>query len=94
MAQSKTDILQLLASGVYHAVQRMDDRSGDDIRLRREDGVRAEIDNYPYRVNQIPAYMFDEFLRDGLIHEDGTDDQGGKIFRSTDKARKKLSRAA
>jgi hypothetical protein len=86
MTKSKSEILQLLAGGGYCARQRKDDFNRDDIRLRREDGSASHIENYPYRVNQIPSYMFEEFLREGLIQEDGLDPEGSKIFRATPKA--------
>jgi hypothetical protein len=86
MTKSKSEILQLLAGGDYCARQRKDDFNKDDIRLKREDGSASHIENYPYRVNQIPSYMFEEFLREGFLHEAGLDSEGSKIFRATPKA--------
>ena len=49
--------------------------------MKREDGLAAEIQNYPYRVNQIPAYLFDELVREGVLRQDGIDENGEAIFR-------------
>jgi hypothetical protein len=81
MGKSKQDFLALIASGAYYALQKREDRNREDISIRREDGLPVEINNYPYRNNQMPAYVFDEFLRDGILKEDGTDELGGTIFR-------------
>jgi hypothetical protein len=94
MGKSKLDFLDLLASGAYYVLQRKDDRNREDISIRRRDGLHVEIHNYPYRNNQVPAYMFDEFLEEGFIEQDGTDELGGAIFRMTGKAPKRTLRAA
>jgi hypothetical protein len=94
MRRSKLDFLELMASGTYYALQKRDDRNREDICLRREDGLAAEIHNYPYRINQIPAYIFDEFVREGLLKADGTDELGGTIFRTIENERKRAPRAA
>ncbi len=86
MAKTSSEILRLIAGEGYYAFQKIDDYNRDDIRLRREDGSEPHIENYPYRVNQIPSYMFEEFLRDGLICEDGLDSEGSRIYRRTRKA--------
>jgi hypothetical protein len=90
MTKSKSEILHLLAGGDYCARQRKDDFNRDDIHLKREDGSLSHIENYPYRVNQIPSYMFEEFLREGLLQEAGRDSEGSKIFRSTPKAGREM----
>jgi hypothetical protein len=87
MAKTKLDFLALIASGAYYVLQKRDDRNREDICVRREDGLPVEIPNYPYRNNQMPAYMFDEFLSEGVIEQDGTDELGGTIFRMPVKAR-------
>jgi len=92
--KSKQDFLELLASGEYYALQKKDDLNREDIRMRREDGRAAEIYNYPYRINQMPAYIFDEFVREASLTQDGTDELGGTIFRVTEKGRKRCQRAA
>ncbi len=81
MRKSKQDFLELIASGDYYALQKCDDPNREDIAIRREDGLAGEIENYPYRTNQMPAYIFDELVRDGLIEKVGTDEKGGAIFR-------------
>ncbi len=94
MAKTKHDFLALIASGAYYVLQKKDDRNLEDISVKREDGLPVEIPNYPYRNNQMPAYIFNEFLRDGVIEEDGTDELGGTIFRMPAKARQRVMRAA
>jgi hypothetical protein len=78
---SKEELVHLILTGDYYATQRKDDWSREDIRMMREDGLSAEIQNYPYRVNQIPAYLFDELVREGVLRQDGIDENGGAIFR-------------
>ena len=94
MRQSKQDFLALIASGAYYVLQKRDDRNREDISVRREDGLPVEINNYPYRNNQMPAYIFDEFVRDGVIEEDGKDEFGGTIFRMKEKTFRQGTRAA
>ena len=94
MRKSKLEFMELMASGAYYALQREDDRNLEDISIRREDGVAEEIYNFPYRINQMPAYVFEEFIEEGILEQDGTDELGGKIFRVTDKGREKALRAA
>jgi hypothetical protein len=94
MRKSKLDFIALFVSGAYYALQKKVDRNREDISIRREDGLAAEIHNYPYRINQIPAYIFDELMREGLLKEDGTDELGGTIFRATESAREVALRAA
>jgi hypothetical protein len=94
MRKSKKDFMDLIASGEYYVLQKPHDRNWDDITLKREDGCSAEIENYPYRINQLPTYMLIEFLREGFLKEDGTDELGGTIFRAVDKTRKTSAQAA
>jgi hypothetical protein len=94
MRKSKADFAQLIASGQYYVVQKVNDRNRDDLTIMREDGHPAEIHNYPYRTNQMPAYVLKEFLNEGLLKEDGTGEHGGTIFRATDKALRPTVRAA
>jgi hypothetical protein len=94
MTKTKLDFLALIASGAYYILQKKDDRNREDICIRREDGLPVEIPNYPYRNNQMPAYMFDEFLREGVIAQDGTDELGGTIFRMPSKAPQRAMQAA
>jgi hypothetical protein len=94
MRKSSQDFLELFLSGTYYALQKKDDLNLEDICVRREDGLAAEIQNYPYRTNQVPAYIFDEFLREGFLVKDGTDELGGTIFRATEEARQQALRAA
>jgi hypothetical protein len=89
---SKAELLALIATGDYYAVQRKDDWNREDIRLKREDGLPAEIHNFPYRINQFPAYLFDELVREGVLRQEGSDATGAAIFRLSCKAQK--SRAA
>jgi hypothetical protein len=63
MSKSKKEFLELFATGNYYALQKRHDRNREDTSIQREDGLAAAIDNYPYRTNQIPAYIFDEFVR-------------------------------
>jgi hypothetical protein len=94
MSKSKRDFWELLASGRYYARQRADDRNREDISIRREDGAAAEIYNYPYRINQIPGYIFDDLVRAGLLKEDGKDDLGAAIFRVAQRPQKTQRKAA
>ena len=94
MRKSKPDFMDLIASGEYYVVLKHHDRNLDDIALKREDGRPAEIHNYPYRINQLPTYIFHEFLEEGVLKEDGTDEHGGTIFRPADKKRKASAQAA
>jgi len=84
MRKSEADFLELMATGEYYALQKKDDLNREDISIRREDGLALEMYNYPYRVNQMPAYIFDKFVREGLLQDDGTDELGGTIFRATE----------
>ena len=94
MAITKAEFLALLSSGAYYALQKKNDHNREDISIKREDGHAAELANYPYRMNQMPAYLFDEFCDEGLLQKDGADESGGTIFRVTKKVRQKLERAA
>ncbi len=75
-------------------MQKKHDRHRDDITIRREDGLPAEIQNYPYRINQMPTYIFDEFVREGILEQDGTDETGATIFRPAKKGGKSSLQAA
>lgn len=86
MSLTKEQFLDLLTSGDYHVLQKKDDCNREDIVIRREDGRACEIENYPYRKNQLPAYIFDEFIRSGILSEDVKDELAGTIFRATQKA--------
>jgi hypothetical protein len=92
--KSKADFVELIAGGEYYVVQKANDWNRDDLTIKRNDGCPAEIHNYPYRINQMPAYILREFLSEGLLKEDGTDELGGTIFRATDKALRPSVRAA
>ena len=94
MRKSKADFVELLASGDYFVLQKGHDRNLDDIALRREDGQPAEIQNYPYRINQMPTYIFRELLEEGFLKEAGTDEQGGTVFRPAGVKRKPSAQAA
>jgi hypothetical protein len=94
MRLSETDLLELIATGEYHLVQRKDDWNRDDILIRREDGGPAKIENYPYRNNQLPSYLFDRLLREGTLRPDGKDQEGGTIFRVSGGRHKPLGPAA
>ena len=94
MRMSKEELLDLIWTGDYYAIQRKEDWNREDIRIKREDGLVAEIQNYPYRVNQMPAYLFDELVREGVLRKDGTDEEGGTIFRVSATDRKTFTRAA
>jgi hypothetical protein len=94
MSLSKRDFLDLMATGDYYARQRRDDHSRVDISIVREDGIPAGIPNYPYRTNQMPAYIFDAFLREGVLIEDGKDGSGASIYRAAVKVRKIKPNAA
>jgi hypothetical protein len=91
MRKSKLDFRELMASGEYYALQKKEDRNREDISLQRVDGLAAEIHNYPYRTNQLPAYIFDDFVREGFLERAGTDELGGTIFRVTAKARRRAA---
>jgi len=94
MRMSKAELLDLMATGDYYAVQRKDDWNREDIRIKREDGLAAQIVNYPYRINQMPAYLFDELVRKGVLRQDGMDENGGAVFRLSRGRLKSLKRAA
>jgi hypothetical protein len=94
MRKSKEEFKALLASGDYYALQKKNDWNRDDITLMREDGRPAEIHNYPYRINQMPTYMFHELLDEGVLKQDGTDEHGGTIFRTAQSGGKRSLRAA
>lgn len=94
MRKSKEDFMALLAGGDYYVLQKKDDRNRDDLTLVREDGARAEIHNYPYRINQVPTYIFHELLTEGFLKEDGADEDGGIIFRGVKTGGKPSLRAA
>jgi hypothetical protein len=81
MGKSKADFLELLATGEYYVLRKKHDLNLDDITLRREDGAPAEIHNYPYRINQMPTYIFRELLAGGFLKAAGTDELGGTVFR-------------
>jgi hypothetical protein len=81
MRLTKSELIGLIETGDYFAVMRKDDWNRDDIRIKRDDGEPANIQNFPYRINQMPTYIFDELVRSGVLLEAGTDDQGGTIFR-------------
>ena len=86
MRKSKADFVELLASGAHHVLQKKHDRNLDDIALKREDGGPADIHNYPYRLNQTPAYIFRELLAEGFLKEAGAGDHGA-VFRPAGEAR-------
>ena len=94
MRMSKEELLALILTGDYYAIQREDDSNRVDIRIRREDGAVANIQNYPYRINQMPAYLFDELVREGVLRKDGIDEDGGMIFRVSETSHKPYTRAA
>ena len=94
MRLSEIDLLELLASGEYHLVQRKDDWNRDDILIKREDGGPAKIENYPYKINQLPSYLFDRLLREGTLRPDGKDQEGGTIFRVSGGGHKPLGSVA
>ena len=81
MRLTKSELIALIMTGEYFAVMKKDDWNRDDIALKREDDAPADIQNFPYRVNQVPTYIFDELVRDGLLLEAGRDEWGGTIFR-------------
>jgi hypothetical protein len=88
MRKSKADFMELLAGGEFYVLQKKHDCNLDDIALKREDGAPAEIENYPYRVNQMPTYIFRDLLEGGMIEEAGTDELGGTVFRPVRMKRK------
>jgi len=94
MGKSKADFLELLATGEYYVLQKRHDWNLDDIALKRADGARAEIQNYPYRINQMPTYIFRELLAGGFIETAGTDELGGTVFRPVPMKCKSPSQAA
>ncbi len=94
MRMSKAELLNLIATGDYYVIQREDDWNREDIRIKREDGLAAEIVNYPYRINQMPAYIFDDLVRKRVFQQDGIDENGAAIFRLSARGRKALTRAA
>ena len=81
MRMTKSELIALIMTGEYFAVMKRGDWNRDDIALKRNDGVPADIQNFPYRVNQMPTYIFDELVRDGILLEAGRDQWGGTIFR-------------
>jgi hypothetical protein len=94
MRKSEADFVELMATGDYYVIHKAHDRNHDDLTLKRCDGEPADVQNFPYRVNQLPAYIFNEFLKEGLLREDGRAECGGAIFRPTGKALQKSLRAA
>ena len=94
MRRSKADFQELLASGDYYVLQKEHDRNLDDITMKREDGLPADIQNFPYRIDQMPTYIFHELLEEGFLAEAGTDEQGGTVFRPAGKTRKRSAQAA
>lgn len=94
MRLSEIDLLELIASGEYHLVQRKDDWNRDDILIKREDGGAAKIENFPYRINQLPSYLFDRLLKEGTLRPDGKDQEGGTIFRVSGEGHKPLGSVA
>jgi hypothetical protein len=94
MRKSKADFQELLATGEYYVLQKKDDWNLDDITLKREDGAPPGIQNYPYRINQMPTYIFREFLAGGFLEAAGTDELGGTVFRPVHIKRKPSSQAA
>jgi hypothetical protein len=81
MRKSKSDFVELMASGEYYVLHKADDRNHDDLTLKRFDSQPCEIQNYPYRLNQLPSYIFNELVREGLLTEAGKAECGGVIFR-------------
>ena len=81
MRLSRAELIGLIATGDHYAILRKDDFNRDDIRLKREDGRAAGIQNYPYRIDQLPTYIFDELVRTGVLQQDGIDEEGAAIFR-------------
>ncbi len=93
MRKSKADFVELLASGAYYVLQKKHDRNLDDIALKREDGGPAEIHNYPYRLNQLPTYIFRALLAEGFLKEAGAGDHG-TVFRPAGRKREPSAEAA
>jgi hypothetical protein len=81
MRLTKSELVALIMTGEYVAVMKKDDWNRDDIAIKREDGAPSDVQNFPYRVNQMPTYIFDELVRDGTLLEAGRDERGGTIFR-------------
>jgi hypothetical protein len=94
MRMTREELRDLIATGDYYAIQKKDDWNREDILIKREDGLPAGIVNYPYRINQLPAYIFDELVREGVLRPDGTDENGAAVFRLSSKVGKPLTRAA
>lgn len=94
MRKSKADFMELLASGDYYVLQKKHDRNLDDITVKREDGLPAEIQNYPYRINQMPTYIFRELLDEGFLKHDSAVELEGTVFRPVHNNRKSSPRAA
>ena len=94
MRMSREELLDLVLTGDHYAIQRKDDWNREDIRIKREDRLVAEIQNYPYRISQMPAYLFDELVREEVLRQDGIDEDGGTIFRVSERSRKPFTRAA
>ncbi len=93
MRKSKADFQELLVSGDYYVLQKKHDANLDDVVLRREDGQAAEIANYPYRINQMPAYMLREFLAEGFL-EKADAGELGTVFRPVKIKRESSAQAA
>ena len=94
MRMSREELIELILTGDYYAIQKKDDYNRENILLRREDGHPAQIQNYPYRTNQVPAYLFDELVRDGILRPDGVDENGTTIFRVATDGREPFTWAA
>jgi hypothetical protein len=94
MRLTKSELIALIMTGEYFAVMKNDDWNRDDIAIKREDGTPADIQNFPYRINQMPTYIFDELVRDGLLLEAGRDERGGTIFRINGTKLKAAAQAA
>jgi len=93
MTKSKAEFLELLASGEFYVLQKKHDCNLDDISVKREDGQPADIQNYPYRINQMPTYIFRELLAEGFLKEAGTSEYG-TIFRPAQSKRAPSAQAA
>ncbi len=94
MRLTKSELVALIETGDYHVVMKKNDWNRDDIFINREDGTPADIQNFPYRINQMPTYLFDELVRNNTLIESGLDDQGGTIFRLSAKKTRGIVRAA
>lgn len=85
MRKTEQDFLEFLGSGAYYVLQKRDDFNYEDISIRRRDGRPEEIHNYPYRINQLPAYIFQQFLREGVLEESEQDIEGDRIFQVSER---------